>query len=164
VLIGDLAGRLRGWSSVDSRAIGFLVSSRGAVELAMAVILLQDGVFNVQLFTIVAGVGLFTTILAPIGALRAWQSTAQSKEELLERVPSLRDVGDRYWIRTPPLPWGDVRDFHSDPSPAMTGGAPTPPPTDPSRTDPPVDASAPTLSEVPSRPPLPAARRKPPAT
>jgi Kef-type K+ transport system membrane component KefB len=163
VLIGDLAGRLSGWTSADSRAIGFLVSSRGAVELAMAVILLQDGVFNVQLFTIVAGIGLLTTIIAPIGALRAWQSTPESKEELLQRVPSLRDSSGRSWIRTPALSWGDVRDFHSDPSVASAGGAAEAPAPHPESMGGSVDATLPTLPEDTPRPPLPAARRKPPA-
>jgi Kef-type K+ transport system membrane component KefB len=166
VLVGDLAGRLSGWSATDSRAIGFLVSSRGAVELAMAVILLQDGIFNVQLFTIVAGVGLLTTMIAPIGALRAWQSTRETNEELLQRVPSLRGVRGRAWIRTPALTWGDVRDFHADPSVPLSGGASPVPPPAPSPTPEPaegMDASNPlTLGNDPARPPLPAARRKPP--
>jgi Kef-type K+ transport system membrane component KefB len=56
------------WSRDEAFSVGFLVISRGAVELAMAVILLDAGVFNTQMFTIVAGVGLITTVLAPIGA------------------------------------------------------------------------------------------------
>ncbi len=162
VLVGDLAGRLRGWSATDSRAIGFLVSSRGAVELAMAVILLQDGIFNVPLFTIVAGVGLLTTMLAPIGALRSWQSTPLSKEELIQRVPSLREVSGRSWIRTPALAWGDVRDFHSDPSAPSTGGVPPASPSSYESTEGSVDSSLSTAPGDPPRPPLPAPRRKPP--
>ncbi len=49
-------------------AAGFLLTSRGTVELAMAVILLDLHVFSTTIFTIVAGVGLITTILSPIGA------------------------------------------------------------------------------------------------
>lgn len=68
VLIGTFVARRLGWPSEEARAIGFLVSSRGAVELAMAVILLQIGVFTTEIYTIVAGVGLVTTVIAPIGA------------------------------------------------------------------------------------------------
>jgi Kef-type K+ transport system membrane component KefB len=159
VLVGDLAGRLRGWNPVDSRAIGFLVSSRGAVELAMAVILLQDGVFNVQLFTIVAGVGLLTTIIAPIGALRTWQSTEQSKEDLFQRVPSLRESAARGWIRAPALAWGDVRDFHVDPSDV---GRPLAPAASAETTETPAASPAAAATDAPIRPPLPSPRRKPP--
>jgi Kef-type K+ transport system membrane component KefB len=163
VLVGDLAGRLRGWSPADSRAIGFLVSSRGAVELAMAVILLQDGVFDVQLFTIVAAVGLLTTMIAPIGALRAWQSTPDSQEELLQRVPSLRGLRGRAWIRTPALDYGDVRDFHAAPSASSlqrSSSAPSPAPGSNDSADP---SNPHALPDNPARPPLPNLRRKPPA-
>jgi Kef-type K+ transport system membrane component KefB len=56
------------WSSDEAFSVGFLIVSRGAVELAMAVILLDAGIFTTQIFTIVAGAGLITTILSPIGA------------------------------------------------------------------------------------------------
>ena len=68
IFVGSAVTRTLGWSPQESLCAGFLVSSRGAVELAMAVILLTDGVFTTQLFTIVAGVGLLTTVFAPIGA------------------------------------------------------------------------------------------------
>jgi len=67
--LGVAVSRLFGWGRTDALAIGFLVSSRGAVELAMAVILLQVGVFTETIYTIVAAVGLVTTIVAPIGAV-----------------------------------------------------------------------------------------------
>lgn len=67
-LVGGGVVRGLGWSRDEAFCAGFLVSSRGAVELAMAVILLGQGIFTTQLFTIVAGVGLVTTLLAPIGA------------------------------------------------------------------------------------------------
>ncbi len=56
------------WTGNEALAAGFLVTSRGAVELAMAVILLSDGLISTELFTIIAGVGLVTTLVAPIGA------------------------------------------------------------------------------------------------
>ncbi len=68
LFVGSAITKALGWSSTESLGAGFLVASRGAVELAMAVILLDDGVFTTQQFTIVAGVGLLTTLLAPIGA------------------------------------------------------------------------------------------------
>jgi Kef-type K+ transport system membrane component KefB len=68
IFIGTGVARILNWSKADSLAIGFFVSSRGAVELAMALILLDLGVFSVEIFTLVAAVGLITTIISPIGA------------------------------------------------------------------------------------------------
>ncbi len=68
VVFGAAVARLMRWAPPQAMAIGFFVSSRGAVELAMAVILLQSGVFSTRLYTIVAAVGLVTTVVAPIGA------------------------------------------------------------------------------------------------
>jgi Kef-type K+ transport system membrane component KefB len=154
--VGTFAGRVRGMTEPDSLAVGFLVSSRGAVELAMAVILLQAGVFDVPLFTIVAGVGLVTTIVAPIGALWAWQSTAESREELYQRIPTLRRPAGRVWVRAPPLAFGDVRDFHVDPTASHLRRTPlTSTPTA-------IPDPAPS-AEADTRPPLPDRRRKPPS-
>ncbi|MFZ0891511.1 MAG: cation:proton antiporter [Thermoplasmata archaeon] len=67
-IVGTGFARLVGLSPNGSYAAGFLLTSRGAVELAMAVILLDIHIFTTTLFTIVAGVGLITTIISPIGA------------------------------------------------------------------------------------------------
>jgi Kef-type K+ transport system membrane component KefB len=67
-LVGSGVALSLRWSVDESFSVGFLVVSRGAVELAMAVILLDAGVFTTQMFTIVAGIGLITTIISPIGA------------------------------------------------------------------------------------------------
>jgi Kef-type K+ transport system membrane component KefB len=101
-------GRGLGWSDPQSMAIGYLISSRGAVELAMAVILLQLGIFTTTLFTIVAAVGLLTTILSPIGALRAWESTEESREELYQRVPILKPGTARSRAFKPYFPYGPM--------------------------------------------------------
>lgn len=68
--VGFAAARGLGWPRPEATSIGFLVSSRGAVELAMAVILLQLGVFTSELYTVVAAVGLVTTLAAPVAAAR----------------------------------------------------------------------------------------------
>jgi Kef-type K+ transport system membrane component KefB len=68
VAVGGAVTRALGWSGSDALGAGFLVASRGAVELAMAVILLSLGIFDRTTFTIVAGVGLVTTFLSPVGA------------------------------------------------------------------------------------------------
>ena len=67
-VIGTGVARILNWSRSDSLAIGFFVSSRGAVELAMALILLDLGIFTVEIFTLVAAVGLVTTIISPVAA------------------------------------------------------------------------------------------------
>lgn len=70
VKLGMGAGVARSlkWSRKESMAAGWLLTSRGAVELAMATLLLTDHVFDITTFTIVAGVGLVTTALSPLGA------------------------------------------------------------------------------------------------
>ncbi len=68
VAVGAMVTRLFGWSPSEALGAGFLVASRGAVELAMAVILEVRGIFSPELFTVVAGVGVATTLLSPIGA------------------------------------------------------------------------------------------------
>jgi Kef-type K+ transport system membrane component KefB len=68
-LVGAAAARaLIGARGREAVGAGYLVASRGAVELAMAIILLSTGVFDTSTFTIVAGVGLVTTFLSPLGA------------------------------------------------------------------------------------------------
>jgi len=92
-LIGASITRSLGWSGDESFAAGFLVTSRGAVELAMAVILVDLGVFNETQFTIVAAAGLITTIISPIGArpfVRAMKSAA---------------LRARRETKEPPTPW-----------------------------------------------------------
>jgi Kef-type K+ transport system membrane component KefB len=87
---GYSVARFFSWPRVDSLAIGSLVNSRGAVELAMAVILLQDGVFTTQTFTIVAGIGLLTTFMAPIGTNWAWRSHDRRTAPFEARAERLR--------------------------------------------------------------------------
>lgn len=86
---GAIAGRTQGLVVPDALAFGFMVNSRGAVEIAMAVILLGDGILSSKLFTIVVAVGMATTILAPVGALRSWMLTRKSREDLVARMPGL---------------------------------------------------------------------------
>lgn len=88
--VGGLAARALGYRPSDALAVGSLVNSRGAVELAMAVILLGAGIFTPEQYTLVAGVGLATTLLAPILAQRAWESHPETRRELYLRAPRLR--------------------------------------------------------------------------
>ncbi len=84
IFVGAGLSRALGWPSSESLGAGFLVTSRGAVELAMAVILLDAGIFSTRIFTIVAGVGLITTIISPIGAkplVRSMKSVGREAED-----------------------------------------------------------------------------------
>ncbi|MFG1530423.1 MAG: cation:proton antiporter [Thermoplasmata archaeon] len=136
VVVGYLAGQIRGEGSSDSLAIGFLCSSRGAVELAMAVILLQAGIFTLQIFTVVATVGLVATIAAPVGAVWAWRRSPDSRADLLRRVPALAKAHG--WLGGLPaiVEWDDT--------PAPAG--------------PPPAGSATASAPRPLRPPLPPPR------
>jgi Na+:H+ antiporter len=89
VFVGTAFARTLGWSSNESLCAGMLVSSRGAVELAMAVILLGAGIFTTQIYTVVAGVGLFTTLLAPIGAKPFVRSITAARRITAERASAI---------------------------------------------------------------------------
>jgi Kef-type K+ transport system membrane component KefB len=129
---GSILTRALGMSVPDSVAAGFLLSSRGAVELAMAVVLLADKVFSTGLFTLVALVGLVTTIISPLGAVWAWRSTPASRAELEERMPSRRQGRPLRLtpvIDGPPPPPSDRPTALRRPpnTPPGNGGDPSPP-------------------------------------
>ncbi len=90
VFVGGAITRALGWTGREALGAGFLVSSRGAVELAMATLLLDIGVFDRTLFTVVAGVGLVTTLIAPICARRFVGAAADAAEQ---KERALRDSG-----------------------------------------------------------------------
>jgi Kef-type K+ transport system membrane component KefB len=90
IVIGSAVTRTLAWSTQESMAAGWLLTSRGAVELAMAVILLDIGVYTTYLYTIVAGVGLLTTAISPLGArgfVKAITPTRRMPEELSRQPP-----------------------------------------------------------------------------
>jgi Kef-type K+ transport system membrane component KefB len=89
VFVGAAVARALGWSGDESLCAGMLVSSRGAVELAMAVILLDDGFFTVHIYTVVAAVGLFTTLFAPIGARPFVRSISAARRASAERATAI---------------------------------------------------------------------------
>jgi len=88
VFVGTGVARALGWSANESLCAGMLVSSRGAVELAMAVILLEQGIFGVQVYTVVAGVGLLTTLFSPIGAKPFVRSITAARRAAAEHAVS----------------------------------------------------------------------------
>ena len=63
---GFVGARIAGFSSQKSRIIGYLMNSRGMVELVIAVIGLEAGIIDEAMFSIIVAVGFITTILAPI--------------------------------------------------------------------------------------------------
>jgi len=91
VFVGSAFARALHWSPNESLCAGMLVSSRGAVELAMAVILLQNGIFTTQIYTIVAGVGLITTALSPIGARPFVRSITAARRAAAERATAIAE-------------------------------------------------------------------------
>lgn len=99
VFVAGAVTRALGWTPTESLGAGFLLASRGTVELAMAVLLLVEKVFTPELFTIVAGVGLVTTLLSPIGA-RPFVRHLGTKAAPPVSTDALRPWG------TPPLPEG----------------------------------------------------------
>lgn len=91
VLVGTAFARTLGWSANESLCAGMLVTSRGAVELAMAVILLGQGIFTTQIYTVVAGVGLLTTLFAPIGARPFVRSITVERRAAVERAAAIAE-------------------------------------------------------------------------
>jgi Kef-type K+ transport system membrane component KefB len=116
-LVGSAIGLSLRKSSEESFAIGFLVISRGAVELAMAVTLLDAGIFTTGTFTIVAGVGLVTTIISPIGA-RPLVRAMQASTHRARRSPG--EVTE--WARQLPLPPVAATEDGSRPPLPKSGG------------------------------------------
>jgi Kef-type K+ transport system membrane component KefB len=89
-LIGAGIGLSLGWPSDAAFGAGFLMTSRGTVQIAFAVILVGEGIFSQTLFTIVAGVGVITTIVAPIAAggfIRSMKATEHRARRELETPP-----------------------------------------------------------------------------
>jgi len=91
VFVGTAFARALGWSSDESLCAGMLVSSRGAVELAMAVILLQEHIISTTVYTVVAGVGLLTTLFSPIGAKPFVRSITAARRAAAERATAIAE-------------------------------------------------------------------------
>jgi len=106
VASGYAIGRLNDWSGSDAFAIGSLVSSRGGVSLAMAVILLGEGILTSQTFTLVAAVGLVTTIIAPLGATWAWRTSGRTSRGAMP-APVDADAFDTAGVLSPDPSGGD---------------------------------------------------------
>jgi Kef-type K+ transport system membrane component KefB len=155
---GFYVARFFGWPRVDALAIGNLVNSRGAVELAMAVILLQAGVFTAQIFTIVAGIGLVTTFMAPIGTSWSWRTHARQTSTLEARAALLkpRPSTDPLPSYKPSLSFGIIQRGGLADAPQDRFVRPDP---ERSPNDAPPGAAAPLRTDPP---PLPKAQRPPP--
>jgi len=87
--VGTAFARTLGWSPNESLCAGMLVSSRGAVELAMAVILLQQHVFSTSIYTVVAGVGLLTTLFSPLAAKPFVRSITAARRAAVDRSAAI---------------------------------------------------------------------------
>jgi Kef-type K+ transport system membrane component KefB len=68
-LFGGYAGaRISKFDSAQSLAIGFLMNSRGFIELVIAATAYQLGLIDQTLFSIVVGFGIITTVISPIAS------------------------------------------------------------------------------------------------
>ncbi|MDX1596734.1 MAG: cation:proton antiporter, partial [Nitrosopumilaceae archaeon] len=63
---GFIASKISGFSTIESKTIGYLMNSRGMVELVIAVVGLETGLIDNSMFAIVVAIGFITTLLAPI--------------------------------------------------------------------------------------------------
>lgn len=76
---GFIGGKLAGFSNSDSKVIGYLVNSRGMVELVIATIGFELGLIDITLFTVIVAVGFITTVMAPIMARIALRRSAGTR-------------------------------------------------------------------------------------
>lgn len=75
-LVGGYVGaRIARFSSAESVAIGFLMNSRGFLELVIAATAYQLGLVDQALFSMVVGIGIITTIISPITSRLAMRRT-----------------------------------------------------------------------------------------
>ncbi len=72
---GFTGAKLSRFSSQDSTAIGFLMNSRGFVELVIAATAYQLGLIDQALFSVVVCIGIITTIISPIASRIALRKT-----------------------------------------------------------------------------------------
>jgi Kef-type K+ transport system membrane component KefB len=84
LLGGYLGAKLAGFSFADSVTIGFLMNSRGFVELVIAATAYQLGLIDESLFSMVVAVGIITTIISPIAS----RLTIRRNERRLESQSS----------------------------------------------------------------------------
>ncbi len=68
-LAGGYAGAVvSGFSKMESLTIGFLMNSRGFVELVIAATAYQLGLVDQSVFSIIVGIGILATIVSPIAS------------------------------------------------------------------------------------------------
>jgi len=76
---GYVGARLSRFSSRESSLIGFLMNSRGFVELVIATTAYQLGLIDQGIFSIVVSIGILTTIISPIAARNAMKRAGIAK-------------------------------------------------------------------------------------
>lgn len=76
---GFIGGKIAGFSNSESKIIGYLVNSRGMVELVIATIGFELGIIDKTLFTVIVAVGFITTIMAPIMARMSLRRITSSR-------------------------------------------------------------------------------------
>jgi Kef-type K+ transport system membrane component KefB len=65
---GYLGAKIANFSSTESMTIGFLMNSRGFVELVVAATAYQLGLIDQSIFSMVVAVGIIATIISPIAS------------------------------------------------------------------------------------------------
>jgi Kef-type K+ transport system membrane component KefB len=73
ILGGYLGGRLAGFSTAKSFALGYGLNARGLMELVIANIALQKGFIDTSIYAILVIMALLTTILTPLFLKKAFK-------------------------------------------------------------------------------------------
>ncbi len=76
---GYIGGWMSGFSHQERTTIGFLMNSRGFVELVIATTAYQLGLIDLRLFSLVVAVGIITTVLSPIATRIVMRRTTDAK-------------------------------------------------------------------------------------
>jgi Kef-type K+ transport system membrane component KefB len=86
LLGGYLGGKIVGFSTSDSATIGFLMNSRGFVELVISATAYQLGLIDQSVFSLVIAIGIITTIVSPITSKYSLRGKTSGDHSVVPKV------------------------------------------------------------------------------
>ena len=74
---GFVASKISGFSNSESRIIGYLMNSRGIIELVIVFIGLKAGIIDMTIFSVIVAITLITTVMTPVMVRASFRSTLE---------------------------------------------------------------------------------------
>ena len=71
---GFIGAKVVGFSNSESKTIGYLLHSRGIIELVIASIGLQAGIIDFTIFSVIVAITLITTVMTPVMVRASFRS------------------------------------------------------------------------------------------